>query len=222
MLRICSLCVLVLGTLPAVAGSVAGVVRVVDGDTFDIGGQTVRLHGIDAPEADQMCGTAFAPMWPCGDWVRGEVRAMFGGQHAVCDVADTDRYGRPVARCEVNGRDAGEAIVAAGLAFAYRRYAMDYDLTEKAAAVAGRGLHGQGIQSPEAFRATARRARVAAADASAPDGCRIKGNLSADGKRIYHMPGQRWYDRTSINTESGERWFCSEADAQAAGWRRAR
>jgi hypothetical protein len=55
-------------------------------------------------------------------------------------------------------------------------------------------------------------------------GCGIKGNISAStGERIYHMPGQRYYFATRINWWSrDERWFCSEADARAAGWRKAR
>lgn len=52
--------------------------------------------------------------------------------------------------------------------------------------------------------------------------CRIKGNISYNGgERIYHVPGQHYYSRTRISYIKGERWFCSEADAQAAGWRRA-
>lgn len=49
--------------------------------------------------------------------------------------------------------------------------------------------------------------------------CLIKGNISSGGK-IYHMPGGQFYDRTVIDTSKGEKWFCSEAEAQAAGWRR--
>ncbi len=50
----------------------------------------------------------------------------------------------------------------------------------------------------------------------------IKGNISAKGDRIYHMPGSRSYVSTQIDTKQGERYFCSEAEAQAAGWRAAR
>lgn len=53
-------------------------------------------------------------------------------------------------------------------------------------------------------------------------GCEIKGNVSYNsGARIYHVPGQYYYDETIINPLKGERWFCTEAEAQAAGWRRA-
>jgi hypothetical protein len=50
----------------------------------------------------------------------------------------------------------------------------------------------------------------------------IKGNVSHNtGERIYHVPGQHYYEDTVISPTRGERWFCSEADARAAGWRKA-
>jgi hypothetical protein len=56
-----------------------------------------------------------------------------------------------------------------------------------------------------------------------PPGCTIKGNISPDtGERIYHLPSDAFYDRTRISLLWGERWFCTEAEARAAGWRRAR
>jgi endonuclease YncB( thermonuclease family) len=48
--------------------------------------------------------------------------------------------------------------------------------------------------------------------------CRIKGNISNSG-RIYHVPGSRSYDTTRIDPSRDERWFCSEEEATAAGWR---
>ena len=54
-------------------------------------------------------------------------------------------------------------------------------------------------------------------------GCPIKGNISiGTGERIYHVPGQEHYDETRIDLLKGERWFCSEEAARAAGWRRAK
>jgi hypothetical protein len=58
--------------------------------------------------------------------------------------------------------------------------------------------------------------------AAAAGGCAIKGNISLNnGQRIYHLPGQHSYDETKILPQYGERWFCSEAEARAAGWRKA-
>lgn len=54
-------------------------------------------------------------------------------------------------------------------------------------------------------------------------GCNIKGNISSSsGERSYHLPHQEYYTQTAIDLGNGERWFCSEAGARAAGWRRSK
>ncbi len=213
-----SLVVLILAVVPLLAqAGPSGKVRVIDADTWRVGDEKVRQFGIDAPELGQPCA------WPdrrdrdCGRWAAQQARRRFGGKTARCERIDTDRYGRTVARCFVDGADAARVMVAEGIAFAYRRYSMDYDLDEKRAAVTGRGLHGATLQRPAAYRRTRR-----APETAPPSHCAIKGNISRNGRRIYHMPGQRDYGRTRISPSKGERWFCSEAEAQAAGWRRAR
>ena len=57
---------------------------------------------------------------------------------------------------------------------------------------------------------------------SQPSDCLIKGNISSSGEKIYHMPGQRYYDKTVIDENKGERWFCSEDEAVLAGWRKSK
>ena len=53
--------------------------------------------------------------------------------------------------------------------------------------------------------------------------CQIKGNISRyNDERIYHVPGGQYYERTVIDPSNGERWFCSEAEARSAGWRRSK
>jgi micrococcal nuclease len=49
--------------------------------------------------------------------------------------------------------------------------------------------------------------------------CAIKGNISSKGEKIYHQPGDSSYSETVITESKGERYFCSVADAVAAGWR---
>jgi endonuclease YncB( thermonuclease family) len=215
------LSVLVLVPAFAWAQGFGGAVRVVDGDTLDVGGTRVRLHGIDAPEIGQHCTRPDGLRWDCGTWVADEVRARIGAQKATCETTDTDRYGRTVARCSVAGQDLGRQLVRDGLALAYRKYSMAYDLDEKAALLAGRGLHGHDMTRPAAHR-RAGRTRIAQAAGPTDTACPIKGNIGRSGTRIYHMPGQAFYARTVIRTEHGERWFCSEGEALAAGWRRAR
>lgn len=220
MLRSCSrfalIAVLLFGAVPALA-DITGKVQVIDGDTLDVGRIRIRLHGVDAPESDQPCTTLTGQNWACGDWITRQVRDQFQGATARCEPLDKDRYNRIVARCFVGGKDIGKTLVQEGLAFAYRKYSMDYDLDEKAAYVADRGVHGFVIQSPARYRLTRIKGRVA----DDPK-CQIKGNINAAGKHIYHVPGQEFYDRTGIQLAKGERWFCSEAQARASGWRRAK
>jgi endonuclease YncB( thermonuclease family) len=225
MLRICLLIGLGLVPLSAAAEGFGGLVRVIDGDTFDVGEVRVRLHGIDAPELGQICTNPDGETWDCGTWVAEEVRARIEGREARCEAVEKDRYDRTVARCTVLGQDVGRMLVADGLALAYRKYSMAYDLDEKAAVVAGRGLHEVLMARPEDHRRMVRESRAAEAQANAPapqGGCVIKGNRSGSGNQIYHMPGQADYDATVITEAKGERWFCSEAEARAAGWRRAK
>ena len=201
-----------------VAADFRGPVNVVDGDTIHVGDVTVRLHGIDAPEIDQPCEDANGQPWMCGAFVQSRIRDLYQGQTAVCEEIERDRYGRSVAKCSVNGRDIGEQIVSNGWAEAYRRYSMDYDLVEKSAQVRGVGLWAGSMQSPAAYRAEQRATPVQEPPAA---DCIIKGNISTSG-HIYHLPHNRDYGRTRINAANGERWFCTEAEAQAAGWRAAR
>ncbi len=202
-----------------------GAIRVIDGDTFDVGSTRVRLFGIDAPEGDQPCTDAQGTKLACGTFVTTQVRDAYRGKQATCRQIDVDRYGRSVARCAVGGVDVGQSLVASGLAFAFAQYSKDYITVEKAAIRAGRGIHAYNLIRPSEFRAQQR--AVAATVAKTPanvgqNGCTIKGNISAKGVRIFHVAGQRDYQKTSIKTNKGERWFCSAKEARAAGWRAAR
>jgi len=209
---------LLLAIAPAQARDFSGIAEVVDGDTLWVGLTKVRLHGIDAPETKQTCRSEQGVTWACGEWVSARVEQWLDGRWLSCSQTDYDRkYKRVVAICRLEGRDVGQVLVREGLAMAYRKYAWDYDLDEKAAAVADRGLHAMRLQSPEQFRRTRAVGRI-----PPRGGCRIKGNISSAGERIYHMPGQRHYEVTGIREERGELWFCSETQAVAAGWRAAR
>ncbi len=215
MLRFCLVLLMCAFSLP-VAADVLGRVRVIDGDTFDVAGVRVRIHGIDAPEGKQTCETEQGARWACGAWVTSQVAVLYDGKRAHCRQVDVDRYDRVVARCEINGRDVGQQIVSEGLAFAYRKYSMAYDLDEKGAAVNDRGLHASRVQNPAQYRATRAKGRI-----PLDKNCAIKGNVTKNG-RIFHVAGQRDYERTGINLQKGERWFCSEQEARASGWRKAR
>lgn len=94
------------------------VATVLDGDTFEVAGQRVRLIGIDAPERAQMC-QADRQDWPCGEVATAEVYAMVGGNTVTYEVYGRDRWGRALAECFQAGQSLNAAIVRAGWALAW-------------------------------------------------------------------------------------------------------
>ena len=207
--------------------TLSGSARVIDGDTLEIRGMRIRLHGIDAPESAQRCRDA-GRSWPCGREATRALSGRIAGRPVVCEERDRDRYGRSVAVCRAGGEDVNAWMATAGWAFAYRQYSRSYVAEERAAQAAGRGIWRGDVVPPWDWR---KGKRLAGAGGDADTGtetqqgsarCAIKGNISQDGSRIYHVPGGRYYERTRINRSKGERWFCSEAEARAAGWRRSR
>lgn len=214
MVRGIFLCALL--ALPAAAEVVQGPARVIDGDTLAIGARTIRLFGIDAPEAGQFCKTGAGESWPCGKAATARLAALVARGALRCAGEDEDRYGRLLAVCHGQGREVNATLVAEGLAEAYRKYSLDYVAEEEAAKRARRGLWQGAHEAPQAVRAAALEA-----PAPPPGACTIKGNISEHG-RIYHTPASRSYAKTKINEARGERWFCTEAEALAAGWRPAR
>lgn len=196
------------------AETVSGPVRLIDGDTLEISGTVVRLHGIDAPETGQSCTRSDGRRFACGLAALDGLRAFVAGQSVTCEGTARDRYGRLIGTCYAGAAELNRAMVRAGLAMAFRRYSEVYLSEEVEAFKASRGLWSGNFDPPWEVRKT----RWDKAARDAPDGCPIKGNISARG-RIYHLPYSRHYTRTRIDPARGERWFCSETEAIAAGWR---
>lgn len=197
---------------PVHAQTISGRAQAIDGDTLTIGGQKVRLHGVDAPELDQTCTTAGRD-WPCGAFARDLLAELIGRARLSCAVQDIDRYGRAVAVCMAGPRDINAELVRAGGAVAYTRYSDRYRPAERAARAEGLGIWSGTMEQPEDYRH-----KDDPAPQTAPTSCAIKGNVGASGK-VYHLPGQADYAATRINPKKGEAWFCTEAEARAAGFR---
>ena len=214
---------------PAPDADLSGRARVIDGDTIEVGTVRVRLHGVDAPESAQSC-LAEGERWPCGQRATQALDRQIGGRTVACSERDRDRYGRIVAVCRHGGRDINAWLVRQGWALAYRRYSRAYVNEEASAKAERRGIWRGEFVPPWDWRrgkrlrssrqSTGRDTRLETGHGTGR--CRIKGNIGRDGARIYHVPGGRYYERTRISPSKGERWFCSEAEARAAGWRRSR
>jgi endonuclease YncB( thermonuclease family) len=207
---------------PTPARQIVGAARVLDGDTIEIEGERIRLHGIDTAEDGQRCGLANGGTWDCAGAATARLRALTAGRTVACDVVDRDRYGRIVAGCRVGDTDVQEVLTREGLAWAYRQYSRAYVPAEEAARAARIGIWQGPAEAPwEWRRRQAPQPTTVSSSASRSD-CNIKGNINSKGERIYHTPASPWYQVTSVNESRGQRWFCSEAEARAAGWRSAR
>ncbi len=190
-----------------------GVVGISDGDTFtlltsDKQQVKIRLAEIDAPESGQ----------PYGNKSKQALSGLIFGKDVRVDVQTTDRYGRTVGRPYVGNLDVCEEMVRVGAAWVYRQYVVDESLfdIENDAREARRGIWGLSESEqvePWNWRRGLNRT------GAIPDGCNIKGNINSKGDHIYHAPGRSSYGATKINESKGERWFCSEEEAIAAGWR---
>ena len=124
--------------VPAFA-DITGQPRVIDGDTLEIDGQRIRLHGIDAPETRQLCYLD-GKRWQCGKDAGNILSDWINHRPVTCQERDRDRYGRIVAVCYVGDEDLNAWMVLQGLALAYRRYSLDYVEQETDAQLARRGV----------------------------------------------------------------------------------
>ena len=132
--------------------TIAGRASVIDGDTLEIRGERIRLHGIDAPEAGQRCTDTSGAVWRCGQRSALALSDKIGAAVVECHTSQRDRYGRHIAVCLANGEDLGAWLVREGLALAYRRYSGDYMDEEAAAERTGAGMWGGSFVAPWEYR----------------------------------------------------------------------
>ena len=216
------LAVLALALPTAAQDVLTGPARVLDGDTIEVQGQRVRLHGIDAPESKQTCRDRAGRTYLCGRVAGNALSGRIRRAPVSCRIRDTDRYGRLIAVCRQKGVDINGWMVSSGHALAYRRYARDYIAHEDAARARRIGVWQGRFDAPWDWRRLRRDGDSIAPAPRRSSDCVIKGNISSSGERIYHVPGGAHYEQTRISERRGERWFCSETAAEASGWRRSR
>lgn len=203
------------GPRPAEArGEISGRATVIDGDTLAINGVHVRLEGIDAPETAQRCRRKWVGTWSCGTEAARHLSSLVAERRVTCERLGNDKYGRTLGLCTVDGRDLNREMVQSGFAWAFVKYSNRFVAEEAAARSAKVGIWQGDAEPAWDFRAK----RWSTAEADAPSGCAIKGNVTENGN-IYHMPWSPWYGKVKIEPAKGEGWFCSETQAAAAGFR---
>ncbi len=201
--------------LPAVTESFK-VTRIVDGDTIEIeGGEKVRYIGIDTPETVD----PRKPVQCFGIEASKKNKELVEGKTVRLekDITDRDKYSRLLRYVWVGGLFINLELVKQGFAISYSyppdiKYQNEFLVAEKEAREKRLGLWEA---CPTGASPTIKIQETPKSD------CDIKGNISTSGEKIYHLPGCGSYTKTQIDEERSERWFCSEKEAQEAGWRKA-
>lgn len=176
------------------------VIEVIDGDSFTLrSGQRIRLCNLYAPELEY-CG---------GKEAKKKLEELILGKEVEIEISSHDQYNRPLALVYVGNTLANEVLLKEGWA----RYdgspnpkrevlksAYDYAVSNK-----------KGIFSP-----------LCISEKPEKSNCLIKGNVQRnDGSKTYHFPGCSEYAAVIVEKDLGEKWFCSEKEAQKEGFTKA-
>jgi endonuclease YncB( thermonuclease family) len=205
-----------MSSLPLIGGkSVKGRAYATGADTLRIGGTPVRLAGIEAHESEQRCGRG-SNRWRCSSVAETVLSRLVNSRTVSCSLSGTDDAGRALGRCTVGETDVAAELVRQGYVFAGGGLLARYAGEEREARAAKAGLWGGEAERPAEYRAKL----WEEAKRRAPDGCPIKGQVTASS-RTYVLPWSPDYERARVQSTRGERWFCSEQEAVAAGFKAA-
>ena len=143
---------LILVSGPAHTAELKGKPRIIDGDTIEIGGERIRLHGIDAPETKQTCHKSDGTEYRCGDMATFALAEIIETHWITCKGETLDRYKRRIATCYAGPYDINAEMVRRGWALAYRRYSKQYIGVEQEALSAKRGIWSGAFVKPWKWR----------------------------------------------------------------------
>lgn len=228
------------------ADSIITVVRVIDGDTVVI--QTaegteehLRIVGVDAPEKGE-CYTSEAT---------NRLIGLAQGKAVILETGSSDErdsFGRLLHYLRIGDTDIGATLIREGFVRSFKKYPHPrfeiYNGMEEAAMREQKGLWSACKEQEQEEQAPApqpvQQNTLPAPTTSGGGGgnpsatppedqppppeeqeCVIKGNVNSKKEKIYHFPGCQAYNKTKVQAHEGDRWFCTEAEASAAGFRRA-
>jgi len=178
------------------------VIGVIDGDTLVLEGKTrLRLRSVDAPELD-FCGSKEA---------KELLEKLVKDKTILVKEQIIDNWGRPMALIYTDDKLINEEILKIG----WGRFHSDNHSAREILKFAGDNAREKslGIFSPKCYQKIN------------PDNpkCNIKGNVDKNSDlRNYYFPGCAQYEFTIIEKDIGEDWFCTEKEAQKAGFTRSK
>jgi endonuclease YncB( thermonuclease family) len=196
-----------------VSTDISGRAYAISGDVLRVDGMLVHLNEVEAPELGQPCHRANGRLWKCGQAAKSGLARIVRGKTVKCTPAGQDSDGNVLATCMIGTTDIATELVQRGYVFAVRSFFGSLNDAEDQARTAKSGIWQGEIQRPQEWRDQ----QWEDAKRDAPDGCPIKGLIRASSK-LYALPWSQGYDRAKVHTKKGERWFCSEDEAKAAGF----
>jgi endonuclease YncB( thermonuclease family) len=197
---------------------IEGMGQVLDGDTIQIGVTKLRLLGIDAFEAEQMCKSSTGEIYGYGGRSTRALGEKISGERVVCIPKGRDAFDRELAVCRAGSTDFASWMIRTGHELAFTRYDYDYVSDEAYGKIKHEGAWDGSFDMPWDFReAKGAGSAEAQRQSVAPSAtCTSKGNVSKGGERIYHLPFDPYYRRTRA-----ENWSCNIDEAERPGLRRA-
>jgi len=177
--------------------SVYLVEEVIDGDSFIMkNDQSIRLGNLDAPEIE-FCG---------GRETKERLEELVLGRIVRLDVFSHDQFNRPLALVYIGNVFVNEVLLKEGWG--------RYDGTPSPQRETLKKAYDEAVQNKKGIFSSL----CLLTEPEDPQ-CLIKGNISrADGKKTYHFPGCSGYQQVMVEKDFGESWFCSEKEAEKAGY----
>ena len=126
-------------------------IRIIDGDTINIGSSKYRFSGIDTPEMKQSCSNGNKIIM-CGLLAKNALIKKINNRPVLCKKETIDRYKRFIAECFVNKKSLSKYLVRNGYAFAYRRYSKKFIKDEQYAKENKLGLWSMTFEYPWEYR----------------------------------------------------------------------
>jgi len=199
--------------------TLAGSFSVIDGDTLEIEGEIVQLHGIDAPELGQTC-LLKSKRWRCGLEAAFALKRLVAAGPVVCrptsrDAARDDAGTKAV--CVAGSADLAEKMLQKGYAVALEQTSPSYTSAEASARSASLGLWRSTFIRPWEWR---QGIRLPGGPADEVAVCEVKGTIDSQNQRVFYLPSDKGYGEIVIDSSKGERMFCSDDAALLAGWKR--
>lgn len=173
------------------------VIEVIDGDTLRLSNkQTIRLLSVDAPELQYCFGTES----------KKALENKVLKKKVILKDLRTDFYRRIIALVYVDGELVNQYLAKNGLVYYNGDVTVASDAIKLDSHFAREnklGIFSENCSPTKPLK----------------EKCNIKGQRSYDlNKNIYVLPSCRDYSQTKVERFRGEDWFCSEQEAQKAGF----